>query len=210
MMLCQFPLHQTFLLVCHFFYFKTHTKVNCNLFRRDRPVAAATSCSVHVQASCCSFACSSIRPCFLHGDSLYYLPRMNKLQRIRELEWAAKWSFAWWTLKACIPHVCSESGEIMGERCLLLRLRLFVFNNHLLNNISLGRQHSRFWIFCVGQIFLVHKNQQKKVFFSFFFPLPWQPPPHAPALIYLCNHYGRTKLNQRQSCAANWRSQFYF
>lgn len=69
------PPHQIFWLFCHFFYFKTLTKVNCNLFCSDGPVAAAASCSVHMQASCCSFAFSSIRRRFIHLDSqsLYHL-----------------------------------------------------------------------------------------------------------------------------------------
>lgn len=37
------------------------------------------------------------------------------------------WSFELQTLKTCILHVCGEFGEIMGERCLLLWLGLFVF-----------------------------------------------------------------------------------
>lgn len=69
------PPHQTFRLFCHFFHFKTLTKFNSNLFYRNGPIATAASCSVHVRASCWSFACSSIRCRFIHLDSqsLYYL-----------------------------------------------------------------------------------------------------------------------------------------
>lgn len=176
------PPHKTFLLFCHFFYFKTLTKVNCNLFCRDGPAA---SCSVHVQASCCSFACSSIQRCFIHLDShsLYYLPRMNKLKRTHELKWAAKCSFEWQTLKASIPHVCGEFGEIMGERCLLLWLELFVFKTIFWITSAWATSLPDFGFSVLAKSSSCTKTNKQNYFSFLTFFLTWHPPPHILAII---------------------------
>lgn len=63
------PRTEHFLPFGHFFFFKAPHKVKRNLFSRDGLVAAAASCSVHVEETCCSLACSSTRRLFIHLDS---------------------------------------------------------------------------------------------------------------------------------------------